>query len=99
MKNMSSLIGQKFNSKFGHYVIIIKYNNVFDGGKAARDVSLIYGCWPFSRGSEIRYNWVHGCNTDGWDGEKGDGGMGIRADDQSRNNIIHHNVVWNIGGE
>ena len=78
---------------------ILEYNNVFDGGKAARDVSLIYGCWPFSRGSEIRYNWVHGCNTDGWDGEKGDGGMGIRADDQSRNNIIHHNVVWNIGGE
>ena len=78
---------------------IVEYNHVYDGGKAARDVSLIYGCWPFSRGSEVRYNWVHGCVTDGWDGVKGDGGMGIRADDQSRNNVFHHNVIWNIGGE
>jgi hypothetical protein len=72
---------------------------VYDGGKASKDVSLIYGCWPFSRGSEIRCNWVHGCVTDDWNGVKGDGGIGIRADDQSRNNSIHHNVIWNIGGE
>ena len=78
---------------------IVEYNHVYDGGKSAKDVSLIYGCWPFSRGSEIRYNWVHGCITDGWLGEKGDGGMGIRDDDQSRNNSIHHNVIWNIGGD
>jgi len=78
---------------------IVEYNNVYDGGKASKDVSLIYGCWPFSRGSEIRYNWVHGCVTDDWNGVKGDGGIGIRADDQSRNNSIHHNVIWNIGGE
>jgi len=78
---------------------IIEYNHVYDGGKAAKDVSLIYGCWPFSRGSEVRYNWVHGCVTDDWFGVKGNGGMGIRADDQSRNNIFHHNVIWDIGGE
>lgn len=78
---------------------IVEFNHVHDGGKACKDVSLIYGCWPFSKGSEVRYNWVHGCVTDGWEGAKGEGGMGIRADDQSRNNSIHHNVIWDIGGE
>jgi hypothetical protein len=76
---------------------IIEYNHVYDGGKACKDVSLIYGCWPFSRGSEVRYNWVHGCKTDGHDGRESGGGIGIRADDQSRNNRFHHNVIWNCG--
>jgi hypothetical protein len=75
---------------------IIEYNHIYDGGKACKDVSLVYGCWPFSRGSEVRYNWVHGCVTDGHDG-KGGGGIGIRADDQSRNNKFHHNVIWEAG--
>ncbi|MEX0330064.1 MAG: right-handed parallel beta-helix repeat-containing protein [Puniceicoccaceae bacterium] len=70
---------------------IVEYNHVYNGGLACKDVSLIYGCWPFSRGSIIRYNWVHDCYPD-------HGGIGIRADDQSRNNIFHHNVVWNCGG-
>ena len=76
---------------------IIEYNHVYDGGKACKDVSLIYGCWPFSKGSEVRYNWVHGCKTDGHDGRESGGGIGIRADDQSRNNRFHHNVIWNCG--
>jgi hypothetical protein len=70
---------------------IVEYNHVFNGGLACKDVSLIYGCWPFSRGSIVRYNWVHGCYPD-------HGGIGIRADDQSRNNIFHHNVIWDCGG-
>ena len=77
---------------------IVEYNHIYDGGLACKDVSLIYGCWPFSRGSIVRYNWVHGCVTDGYSGRGGHGGIGIRADDQSRNNTFHHNVVWDCGG-
>lgn len=76
---------------------VIEYNHVHDGGRACKDVSLIYGCWPFSRGSVVRYNWVHGCRTEGYEGRGGAGGIGIRADDQSRNNSFHHNVVWDCG--
>ena len=75
----------------------VEYNHVYDGGLACKDVSLIYGCWPFSRDSVVSYNWVHGCVTDGWSGKHGEGGIGIRADDQSRHNIFHHNVVWDCG--
>jgi hypothetical protein len=76
---------------------VVEYNHIHDGGLACKDVSLIYGCWPFSRGSVVRYNWVHGCQTEGYGGRGGQGGIGIRADDQSRNNIYHHNVVWDCG--
>ena len=76
---------------------IVEYNHIHDGGLACKDVSLVYGCWPFSRGSVVRYNWVHGCVTDGYSGRGGHGGIGIRCDDQSRNNIFHHNVVWDCG--
>ena len=75
----------------------VEFNHIYNGGKACKDVSLIYGCWPFSRGSVVCYNWVHGCVTDGYSGRSGSGGIGIRADDQSRNNIFHHNVVWDCG--
>ena len=76
---------------------IVEYNRIYDGGKACKDVSLIYGCWPFSHSSIVRYNWVHGCNTDHFSGRGGKGGIGIRADDQSRHNIIHNNVIWDCG--
>ena len=76
---------------------IVEYNHIYDGGKACKDVSLIYGCWPFSKRSEVRYNWVHGCKTDGHNGRESGGGIGIRADDQSRNNLFHHNVIWDCG--
>ncbi len=76
---------------------VVELNHIYDGGKACKDVSLIYGCWPFSRGSIVRYNWVHGCQTEGYEGRGGAGGIGIRADDQSRNNVFHHNVVWDCG--
>jgi Right handed beta helix region/Chondroitinase B len=76
---------------------IIEYNHVYNGGLLSKDVSLIYGCWPFSRGSVVAYNWVHGCRTEGYSGVGSPGGIGIRADDQSRHNIFHHNVVWDCG--
>ncbi len=76
---------------------LVKMNHIYSGGKACKDVSLIYGCWPFSRESEVCYNWVYDCYTDAFGSRDRHGGIGIRADDQSRRNIIHHNVVWNIG--
>lgn len=76
---------------------LVEYNHIYDGGLACKDISLIYGCWPFSHDSVVRYNWVHGCVTDGYSGRGRDGGIGIRADDQSRRNIFHHNVVWDCG--
>lgn len=76
---------------------IVEYNHIYDGGKACKDVSLVYGCWPFSHSSEIRYNWVHGCQTDGYGDRSATGGIGIRADDQSRKNYFHHNVIWDCG--
>ena len=76
---------------------IVEYNHIYNGGKACKDVSLVYGCWPFSRGSEVRYNWVHGCSSDAKQAKEGSGGIGIRADDQSRNNRFHHNAIWDCG--
>lgn len=76
---------------------VVEYNHVYDGGLACKDVSLIYGSSPITHGSVVRYNWVHGCVTDGFSGRGGHGGIGIRADDYSRSNIFHHNVVWDCG--
>jgi len=76
---------------------VVEYNHVYDGGLACKDVSLIYGSSPITHGSVVRYNWVHGCVTDGFFGRGGHGGIGIRADDYSRSNIFHHNVVWDCG--
>ena len=76
---------------------VVEYNHIYDGGLACKDVSLVYGCWPFSHSSTVRYNWVHGCITEDYHGKSKIGGLGIRADDQSRHNIFHHNVVWDCG--
>ena len=76
---------------------IVEYNHIYNGGLACKDVSLVYGCWPFSHSSTVRYNWVHGCITEDYHGKSKIGGLGIRADDQSRHNIFHHNVVWDCG--
>jgi hypothetical protein len=74
----------------------VEYNHVYNGGRLCRDVSLVYTQLPRCRGSVIRYNWVHGCQTEGFRG-KGRGGMGIRGDDQTRGLTVHHNVVWDCG--
>lgn len=61
----------------------ITYNHVYDGGVFVGDVSLIYTSSPKIRGTEIAYNWVHGCPK-----------LAIRGDDQSRGITYHHNVTW-----
>jgi len=75
----------------------INYNHIYNGGLACKDVSLIYTARPMTSGSEICYNWVHDVSTDSFSGRGGFGGIGIRADQHSRDVDIHHNVVWNCG--
>ena len=62
-----------------------------------KDVALVYTGQPSCAGSIVRYNWVHGCRTEGWGGRSGAGGLGIRGDDQTRRLTVHHNVVWDCG--
>lgn len=77
---------------------IIEYNHVYNGGLACKDVALIYTGQPFCAGSVVRYNWAHGCRTEGRDaGRRLPGGLGIRGDDQTRRLTVHHNVVWDCG--
>ncbi|MHC4995846.1 MAG: right-handed parallel beta-helix repeat-containing protein [Planctomycetota bacterium] len=82
---------------FNGFDSVIEYNHVYNGGLLCKDVSLVYTQLPTTRGSVIRYNWVHGCFTDGHSGRGGQGGLGIRADDQTRGVTAHHNVVWHAG--
>jgi len=76
---------------------VVEYNHVYDGGLLCRDVSLVYTQLPRCRGTVIRYNWVHGCMTEGFSGHTRAGGIGIRGDDQTRGLTVHHNVVWDCG--
>jgi hypothetical protein len=61
----------------------ISYNHVYDGGHFCHDVSSIYTTLPQVRGSVVHHNWVHTIHK-----------LCIRADDQSRDVTIHHNVMW-----
>ncbi len=70
----------------------VSYNHLYDGGRACKDVSLLYTDGPGIRGTEFSYNWVHDCAAPHI-------ALGIRGDDQTRGLIIHHNVVWNIAWE
>jgi hypothetical protein len=71
---------------------VIELNHVHDGGRACKDVSLMYSVTPRAAGTVVRRNWVHGCHTPHI-------ALGIRADDKSRDVTIHHNVIWECGWE
>ncbi len=87
--------------QFKGYNSLIEYNHIFNGLKArcggSKDGSVIYTGGQTTRGSQIRYNWVHDAipelNLTDWGG-----GIGIRGDGWTRGMDVHHNVVWNIGG-
>lgn len=64
----------------------VEWNHAYNGGLLSKDVSLLYTSEPETRGSIVRYNWVHGSPSEG--------GIGIRGDDQTRLLTLHHNVVW-----
>jgi hypothetical protein len=68
--------------------IRLEYNDLYEGNMLNNDAGAIY-CWGTDgQGGIIAYNWVHDnphCN-------------GIYLDNFSSNFIVHHNVIWNCGG-
>ncbi|MCK4921905.1 MAG: right-handed parallel beta-helix repeat-containing protein [Bacteroidales bacterium] len=68
---------------------VVEYNRISNSGMLQSDGALIHCMKPEQPGVEIRYNWCH-------DSEK----YGIRFDGKpaSINGLVHHNVVWNVGG-
>lgn len=70
--------------------MVVEYCDIHDGGKACKDVSLLYTHLPLINGTVFRYNWVYGNHASAVS-------MGIRGDDQTRGLTVHHNVVWNAG--
>jgi len=75
----------------------IECNHIYSGGLLCKDVALLYTWLPPTAGSVVRYNWVHGCHTEGYIGRTGSGGIGIRGDMYTRGFTVHHNVVWDCG--
>jgi len=67
---------------------LCEYNYVHDGGLVQCDGGLIQCGGLRQNGTVIRYNWVHDHRAFRW------GGIGIRADDLTRDLIIHHNAAW-----
>lgn len=76
----------------------IEYNHIYNGGLLSKDVALLQTGGPSIAGSVVRYNWVHGCHTEGPIRLIVSGGMGIRGDGYVRGLTVHHNVVWDCGG-
>jgi hypothetical protein len=74
---------------------LIEYNYVHHAGLMSHDVAAIYTGGRGISGSTVCYNWVHNCHPEIENGKNI--GLGIRADDQSRNMSVHHNVVWDVG--
>jgi hypothetical protein len=62
---------------------IVEWNHVHHTGLACRDIAAIHTGSPATRGSVVRYNWVHDSM-----------GKAIRGDDQTRGLTVHHNLVW-----
>lgn len=71
---------------------VAELNHVYNGGRACMDVSLVYTSLPLCAGTEIRYNWVHGCYAPHI-------ALGIRGDDKTRKLRVHHNVTWDCAWE
>jgi len=69
--------------------IRLEYNDIYDGNLLNNDAGAIY-CWGTKgEGGIIAYNWVHdNANANG-----------IYLDNFSSDFVVHHNVVWNCGGD
>jgi hypothetical protein len=64
----------------------VAYTHIFEGGTIGMDTASLYtGGWD-AAGLEWHHNWVHSADE-----------KCIRADDQSANMSVHHNVVWGCG--
>ena len=71
---------------------VVEYNHIYSGGRACKDVSLLYTHLPVIAGTVFRYNWVHDCHAPHI-------ALGIRGDDQTRGLTVVYNVVWNCDWE
>jgi autotransporter-associated beta strand protein len=76
--------------------LIVMFNDLSNSGRLCRDQGIIYtfGINGLSSGgvkTRIAYNWVHDGNANDPITE------GIYIDDKSTNDVIDHNVTWNIG--
>ncbi len=73
----------------------ITYNDLYNSHLQISDLGTVYSYKVDGQNAQIAYNLVH----DNWAefnyGLKYWGGMGIYLDNDTRNFVIHHNVVWN----
>lgn len=64
----------------------VAYTHIHHGGLIAKDSAALYSSGWETAGVEWDHNWIHDCSE-----------KCVRADDQSRNLSVHHNVVYNCG--
>lgn len=69
--------------------IRVEYNDIYYGNLLNNDAGAIY-CWGTKgEGGIIAYNWVH----------DNPHANGIYLDNFSSDFVVHHNVIWNCGGD
>jgi hypothetical protein len=72
----------------------IRYNDVYQSHQQISDLGTIYTWNSDGHGSETAYNFVHD-NYGEWNQTYSFwGGNGIYPDDNARNYVIHHNIIW-----
>lgn len=71
---------------------VIEHNDLSEAGWLTSDLGMTYGHDTDFGNTEIRYNHVH-------DNRARSCAMGIYFDHLSHNAIVHHNIVWNTGGD
>ena len=64
----------------------VAFTHIHHGGLIAKDSAALYTSGWEAAGVEWDHNWVHDVSE-----------KCVRADDQSRNLSVHHNVVFNCG--
>ena len=68
----------------------ILYNDISYPGLLSKDCGPIYSFGLDAQYTEISYNWVHDNYTKY--------GAGIYLDNGTNNQLVHHNVAWNLSG-
>ncbi len=75
----------------------ITHNKIYSAGQLNWDIGCLYTYNTDGEEGEIAYNWIHDANPTNpqtkW------GGHGIYFDNNSKNYIAHHNVIWNCKGD
>ena len=69
---------------------VIEYNHLYGAAHLTDDCGFTY-CWNTDgEGTVIAYNWLHDIY-----GSRHNWTAGIYLDGESKNHIVHHNVIWN----